>query len=169
MANRLGHGVGRLLFVSRWVLAPFYLALILALLPLAYVFLHELLGALTRLPQLDENQVIGAVLTLVDLTLVANLVVMVAFVGYENFVATFKLADPAARPPWLDHLDLSGLKQKLMASVVSITAIHLLKQVLLVTQGTANGLILETGVFLAFVVAGVLLALMDRLGSQSPG
>jgi len=153
----------RALFAARWIMAPVYFCMVVMLGLLAVKFVQELLLDIPKLLQSTETEVIADALTLIDLTLVANLLLMVTLVGYENFVSRLGLKDASERPLWLDHLDFSGLKLKLIASIVSIAAVDLLKRFLEVHATPREELVLQTGVFLGFVVAGVLLALMDRL------
>src|SRR5215467_9778847 len=116
-----------LLFHSRWLLAPFYLGLVLALLMLLSAFVGELWHELPRLFEATPEQVILAVLSLIDLSLAGNLVVIVIFSGYENFVSKIDTEGSEDRPTWMGTLDFSGLKMKLIGSIVAISAISLLR------------------------------------------
>ena len=121
----------RLLFQSRWLMAPFYVGLVLALAMLLVVFCKELIYYLPKVFSLDagltSNDAILAVLTLVDLSLAGNLLLIVMFSGYENFVSKLDLDGETDRPPWMGTVDFSGLKMKLIASIVAISGIQLLK------------------------------------------
>ena len=113
------------LFKSRWLLAPFYVGMVLALIMLLMAFLAELLHALPsamRLDEVDPEAVILAVLGLIDLSLAGNLVVIVIFSGYENFVSKINTENAEDRPSWMGTLDFSGLKMKLIGSIVAISA-----------------------------------------------
>jgi uncharacterized protein (TIGR00645 family) len=167
----------RLLFQSRWLMAPFYAGLALALLMLLVVFLRDLFyyvpKAFMMAPGmgLSSNDAILAVLTLVDLSLAGNLLLIVMFSGYENFVSKLDLEGEQDRPPWMGTVDFSGLKMKLIASIVAISGIQLLKFFMNIgkdgapidTQEAMWGVIIH----LTFVVSGVLLALMDWLTSKT--
>jgi uncharacterized protein (TIGR00645 family) len=163
--DRISIAIQRGLFVARWIMAPIYLCMAVIVAMLAVKFVEELVHAVPRVLELSETQLIAFALNLVDLTLVANLISMVTLVGYENFVARL-LPQAGPLPAWLAHIDLGGLKVKLIASIISIAAIDLLKRYLEVTDAPRADLAEQTGVFLAFVVAGVLLAWMDRLSSH---
>jgi uncharacterized protein (TIGR00645 family) len=115
-------------------------------------------------------------LTLIDLSLAANLVIIVMFSGYENFVSKIDTGSHEDRPEWMGTVDFSGLKLKLIASIVAISGIALLKSFLEISAGAAfaleeqQRLMWQVIVHLVFVVSGVLLALMDWLsGHQSSG
>ncbi|OZA90696.1 MAG: hypothetical protein B7X76_03485, partial [Azorhizobium sp. 39-67-5] len=123
----LEKAVEGLLFRSRWLMAPFYVGLIVALLVLLFKFGHELLHFVTHAVAASESDIILGVLTLVDLTFTGNLVLIVIFSGYENFVSKINAADHPDWPDWMTKVDFSGLKQKLLASIVAISAIALLK------------------------------------------
>ena len=165
----------RLLFRSRWLMAPFYAGLVLALVMLLAVFVKDLIyyvpKALSLSHELSSNDAILAVLTLVDLSLAGNLLLIVMFSGYENFVSKLDLDGETDRPPWMGTVDFSGLKMKLIASIVAISGIQLLKTFMnigkvgyeLNTTEALWGVIIH----LTFVVSGVLLALMDWLTSKT--
>ena len=122
---------------------------------------------------LTADQAILAVLTLIDLSLAANLLLIVLFSGYENFVSKFDFDTGADRPAWMGKVDFSGLKMKLIASIVAISGIHLLK--LFMSLGKPDAAYSATPetmrwmviIHLTFVASGVLLALMDWLTSLS--
>jgi uncharacterized protein (TIGR00645 family) len=165
------------LFASRWLMAPFYVGLIAALGALMVVFFQELIRELPLLWALDaeghfamsaEDAILLA-LSLIDLSLAGNLVVIVMFAGYENFVSKIDTGDHEDRPDWMGTVDFSDLKLKLIASIVAISGIALLKAFLELGEdetfdATAqNRLMWQVIVHLTFVVSGVLLALMDWL------
>jgi uncharacterized protein (TIGR00645 family) len=161
------------LFASRWLMAPIYLGLVVSLAMLTVVFAKELLYYLQQSLTMKADQAILAALTLIDLSLVANLVLIVLFSGYENFVSKFDIDDTTDRPEWMGKVDFSGLKMKLIASIVAISGIHLLKVFMTlgkedaaapVTTETLKWLVI---VHLTFVVSGVLLSLMDWVTSRS--
>src|ERR1700741_5606343 len=93
-----------ILFQSRWLLAPFYLGLAFCLLLMLFHFGRELLHFVMRIPVATESEVILGVLSLIDLTFTANLILIVIFSGYENFVSKFEEAD-GDRPEWMTKGD----------------------------------------------------------------
>ena len=106
----------RALFASRWLMAPFYIGMVAALAAVLYVFLHELIGEMSHLTSMDAEQVILLSLSLIDLSLAGNLLLIVILSGYENFVSRIEVADHQDRPSWMGTVDFSGLKMKLIAS-----------------------------------------------------
>jgi len=159
----------RLIFASRWLMAPFYVGLVLALAMLLVKFVQELLHYVPGVLSMKESDLVLAVLALVDLTLAGSLVLMVIFSGYENFVSKIETDDHADRPEWMGTLDFSALKLKLVASIVAISAIHLLKAFMNVSAVSKDDIFWLVVVHMAFVVSGVLLALMDWISEKAKG
>ena len=169
--NRLEKSLEYLLYNSRWLLAPFYLGLVLALAMLLAAFVGELIHVIPQLPHADPEQIILAVLSLIDLSLAGNLVVIVIFSGYENFVSKIDTQGSEDRPSWMGTLDFSGLKMKLIGSIVAISAISLLRAFMTLTEPEApfdeariRWLVL---LHLTFVVSGLLFASMDWVAERS--
>lgn len=160
------------LFAARWLMAPMYLGLTLALGLLMVVFLRELVIDLSQIRTLTSEQAILAVLTLIDLTLVGNLLLIVIFSGYENFVSKIDLSNAKDRPAWMGTVDFSALKMKLIASIVAISGIHLLKKFMEIGETSSNTPFDPTLLrwlvimHLTFVAAGVLLAVMDWIAER---
>ncbi|RTR20675.1 TIGR00645 family protein [Azospirillum griseum] len=159
----------QVIFASRWLLAPFYLGLVIALGLLLIKFLQEVLHIAPHVLDMAEKDVLLAVLTLIDLSLAGNLLLMVIFSGYENFVSKIDVADHEDRPDWMGKVDFGGLKLKLIASIVAISGIHLLKSFMNLANVTQNELMWLVIIHMTFVVSGVLLALMDRLEGHRHG
>ena len=158
------------LFASRWLMAPFYVGLVAALGVLIVVFFQELAHELPNVLSMKPEDAILLSLSLIDLSLAANLLVIVILSGYENFVSKIDIADDADKPEWMGTVDFSGLKMKLIASIVAISAIALLKSFLTLTEPDAPldqaRLMWLVIVHLSFVVSGVLLALMDFINGK---
>ena len=156
------------LFLSRWLMAPFYVGLVVALAMLLVVFVQELIHSVPLVMGAGAEEIILTVLTLIDLSLAGNLVLIVIFSGYENFVSKINLAGHEDRPSWMGTLDFSGLKIKLVGSIVAISAISLLRAFMTLTQATAVD---EVRIFwlvilhVTFVVSGLLFAMMDWVAS----
>ena len=155
-----------LLFRSRWLLAPFYVGLVLGILLLLGKFAEELWHLVVTLPQASGSDVIVGILALIDLSLVASLLIIIIFSSYENFVSKMDTGDNEDRPEWMGHVDFSDLKLKVIGSIVAISAIELLKSFIKVGDLTNEQLAWKVGIHLTFVVSGVLFALMDRLGEH---
>lgn len=166
MFAKIEHVLESLVFGSRWLLAPLYLGLAVTLALIAIKFLQEFIHLAPAILGTSETDLVLAVLSLVDLALVANLVLMVVFAGYENFVSKIDVAAHPDRPSWMGKVDMSGLKIRLIASIVAISSIQILKQFMHVKDVTDRDLAWMLGIHLVFVVSGVLLALMDRLSEK---
>ncbi|WP_457486795.1 TIGR00645 family protein [Teichococcus aerofrigidensis] len=154
------------LFGMRWIMAPVYLALMAVLLLIAARFAVEFWTGLTAIGGMKTDDLVMLVLTLIDLTLAANLLVIVVMAGYENFVSRLEVAEHEDRPQWLGHVDFSALKLKLIASIVAISGIHLLKTFLDIHNQPMQDVLLQLAVHLGFCLTGVLLAWMDRLSGE---
>jgi uncharacterized protein (TIGR00645 family) len=155
------------LFASRWILAPIYLGLTLAMLAVGVKFFQEAFHVIFHVWTMSEADMVLAVLAMIDMVLVASLVVMVMLSGYENFVSQIELADEGKKLDWLGKLDATALKLKVSASIVAISSIHLL-QIFMNAQQTPNDKILWYVILhLTFVVSSVLMAVMDRIGHRN--
>jgi uncharacterized protein (TIGR00645 family) len=157
------------LFSSRWLMAPFYVGLVLALVALLVVFVGELVSEVSRIGQLNPERAILMALSLIDLSLAGNLVLIVIFSGYENFVSKIDAEGEVDRPAWMGTVDFSGLKLRLIASIVAISAISLLRTFMRIGDEPIDENLVKWKVIvhLTFVTSGVLLALMDLLSSRS--
>lgn len=153
----------RLLYASRWILSPIYLILILILALILFKFLSEVYHFILIMTTLSYNEWIIHVLELLDLSLLANLVLIVAFSGYENFVSKIDVAeDHVDRPSWMGHLDFSGLKLKIIGSIVAISLIELLQDFL--NASPAVDFTVEfwrIALHLTFVATGFVFAVME--------
>jgi uncharacterized protein (TIGR00645 family) len=160
-----------LIFNSRWILAPFYLGLVGGIVMMLVKFTQEFLHVAGSVFTGTESEMILAILTLVDMSLIANLLLIIIFSGYENFVSKIDTGDHEDRPDWMGKVDFSGLKVKLIASIVAISAIELLKAFVNIGNvGTAaemtvlrEQLAWKVGIHLTLIFSGVLFALMDRI------
>ncbi len=164
---RLEGQLGRLLFASRWMMAPIYLGLVISLGVLVITFLKDLWHFVTHAFSASESDVIIGVLALIDLSLAGNLVLMVIFAGYENFVSKIEFADRSERPDWMGKVDFSGLKLKLLGSIVAISAIQLLRAFMDITRFSDRDLMWLAIIHGVFVVSGVFLALSDLIAERS--
>lgn len=156
----------RLIFSSRWLLAPFYIGLIGAIVILLIKFINEFVKIISQVFTLDGGQIMASVLTLVDVALVANLLLIIVFAGYENFVSKIKTGNSEDRPKWMGYVTFSDLKIKLIGSIVAISGIELLKAFLDIENYSNQQIAWKVGLHLTFVLSGVLFALMDRLTSE---
>jgi uncharacterized protein (TIGR00645 family) len=163
----LERSIEKLLFASRWLLAPMYLGLSLALIGLGVKFFIEIAHSLTHILEIAETDLVLSVLSLIDLALVGSLIVMVMLSGYENFISRIDAATEQETPEWLGKLDSGTLKLKVAASIVAISSIHLLR-IFMNAGATPNDKILWYVVLhLTFVVSAVLLGVLDRIAFAS--
>jgi uncharacterized protein (TIGR00645 family) len=166
------HSVGErmiewVLFTSRWLLAPIYLGLTAGLIVLLCKFLQRTAELFAHMvTTTGEETVIMGVLALIDLALVGSLVVMVMFAGYENFVSKLDLAGHRDKPGWMGQVNFSDLKLKLMASIVAISAIHVLGSFMNLEHLSDRELAWSVGIHMAFVASALFLAMMDRLSGN---
>tara|TARA_B100000989_G_C19412372_1_gene414916 strand:- start:135 stop:659 length:525 start_codon:yes stop_codon:yes gene_type:complete len=155
-----------LMFASRWLLAPFYFGLIISLFFLLIVFIKEIIHYITHFST-NETELILFILTLIDLSFAGNLLIIVIFSGYENFVSKLNISDHEDKPEWMGTVDFGGLKLKLISSIVAISGIHLLKIFFGLENYTHEQILLFIAVHFTFVLSGVLLAYMDSLTAKS--
>jgi len=163
------HFLERLMFASRWLLAPFYIGLVGAIAILLAKFVKEFVALLPQVLTLEGGQVMVGVLTLVDVALVANLLLIIVFAGYENFVSKINTGDSEDRPEWMGHVTFSDLKIKLIGSIVAISGIELLKAFVNIDSHSNQQIAWKIALHMTFVLSGVLFAVMDRLTTGKSG
>lgn len=159
--------IERSLFASRWLMAPMYLGLASGLLLLLISFMQELIHLFAALPNISQNDVVLGILSLIDLSLAANLLLIVIFSGYENFVSKINTDEHEDNPEWKGSVDFSTLKLKLIASIVAISGIHLLKVFMDVEKTPENQIRWMIIIHVVFVTSGVFLALMDYISART--
>ena len=165
--DRARRGFEYVLFNSRWLMAPFYVGLVVALAVLFLKFIRMLWEFILHAPGAKSSETILDALALIDVTLVGNLLLIVVFSGYENFVSRIDTAGNPNWPIWITRIDFAGLKQKMLASIVAISAIHVLEAFLNIDASfDATRMTWLVGVHLVFVVSALLLALSDRWGAD---
>ena len=156
----------KVMFASRWILAPFYFGLIVSLFFLLIVFIKEIFHFVLNFST-DETDLILFILTLIDLSFAGNLLIIVIFSGYENFVSKLDVNNHEDKPEWMGTVDFKGLKLKLVSSIVAISGIHLLKVFFDLDKYTKEQIILFIAIHFTFVISGVILAYMDYLISRN--
>ncbi len=157
----------RFLFASRWLLAPFYVALVIGLVVLMVKTMQELWHYVWLVGHATEAEVILGVLSLIDLTFTGSLIVIVVFSGYENFVSKIDEATHKDWPEWMGKIDFTGLKLKLLSSIVAISAIQLLKAFMNIKNISDRDLMWYVIVHMVFVVSGVILAYTDKIAANT--
>jgi len=162
--NRIGRAIETVVLQSRWLVAPFLVGLMIGLGALLYKFVFKLFDFVTWVGPAPEEEVIVGILKLVDLSLTANLLLIVICSSYQNFVARVDPAEHAHWPEGLIGIGFSGLKQKLFGSIVAIAAVNVLEWFLDIDRSVDNvKLGWVVGILLAFAIAMLVLAIADRL------
>jgi uncharacterized protein (TIGR00645 family) len=161
--NRTIRLIEKFIFWSRWLQAPLYVGLVIAQAVYVYQFMVELAHLVIRAPSLQESEIMLIVISLIDVVMIANLMVMVIIGGYETFVSRLDLAAHPDQPEWLSHVNAGALKVKLATSLIGISSIHLLATFINVPQLTDRQIIFQIAIHLAFVFSALMLAYTDKV------
>jgi uncharacterized protein (TIGR00645 family) len=148
-------------------MVPGYMALIVMLGLVSLKIVQETLHTIPMVLEMKETELVLMMLNVIDLSLAGNLILMVTFAGYENFVSRIGFDDHEDRPDWMQHVDFGKLKLKLLSSIVAISAIDLLKTFTDIGQYDKQTIAWKLAIHLGFVVSGVLLAWMDKMTSTT--
>ena len=151
------------MYASRWLLAPVYFGLSLGLIALTIKFFQEIFHILPHIFSVSESDMILTLLSLVDMTLVGGLLVMVMFSGYENFVSQLDINEGKEKLSWLGKMDATSLKNKVAASIVAISSIHLLRVIMDAKNVPDNKLMWYVIIHLTFVLSAFVMGYLDRL------
>jgi uncharacterized protein (TIGR00645 family) len=165
-ARRIEHALESTLFRARWLLVPFYLGLVVAIVLLLVKFAKATLAAADPILSGTSGEAMIAILGLVDAALVANLLLIIIFSGYENFISKMDLSDSEDRPKWMGNIGFADLKVKLIGSIIAISAIDLLKYFFNVATANAHDMAWAIGIHVSLVISGVLFAVMDRIADR---
>ncbi|MDG4555143.1 MAG: TIGR00645 family protein [Candidatus Competibacter sp.] len=159
----------RFILLSRWLLAPLYLALIAILILFAVKAYQEVIHLFAAIATITEADLVLAALALIDLALVANLLVMVVLSSYETFVSNLDVREGQEKPPWLGKIDAATIKIKLAVAIVAISSIHLLKAFMTAPPQNGDQPLWDNQLFwlvvihLTFVLSALLMAVIDRI------
>ena len=168
MKKHIEKNLEQLIFASRWLLAPVYIALCFSLITITVKVIQEIVHEAPLILSMEVSEVLVFVLHVLDLALVGNLVLMIIFAGYENFVSKIESARQSEdKPSWMGKVDFSGMKLKLVASIVAISGINLLGAFLEPKSYSENELMWMVILHVVFVISGVLLAFMDYIASKT--
>jgi len=159
----------RSMYASRWILAPIYLGLSLALVAIAVKFFQEIAHVMPAVLEIRETDLVLTVLALVDMVLVSGLVIMVMLSGYENFVSKIEVAEDTEKLSWLGKLDHTSLKAKVAASIVAISSIHLLRAFMNADKIENDKLLWYVIIHMTFVFSAVLMGLLDKFTHAHKG
>ncbi|MGY6274113.1 TIGR00645 family protein [Methylomonas sp. MgM2] len=166
MQRRLEHFLERLMYASRWIMAPVFLGMSLVLLVLAVKFFQELMHFVPHMLEIDESQIILKLLTFIDLALVGSLTLIVMFSGYENFVSRLDIDSTAEKLGWLGTHDYGSLKLKVATSIVAISSIRLLKVFMEVESTENDKLLWYVIIHLTLVSSAFFLGLLDKINKH---
>ncbi len=155
------------IYKSRWVLVPLYIGLIAANVLLLIKFVKEFMKLIPLVLYGEGGQVMAGLLSLIDIVLVANLMLIIIFAGYENFVSKIDMKNHEDRPDWMGKIGFSDLKMKVVGSIVAISAIELLRAFMnLEVACSTEQLAWKVGIHITFVFSGIGFAVMDRLSAK---
>jgi uncharacterized protein (TIGR00645 family) len=167
--DKLESFLEKAIFGSRWLLAPFYVGLVLAIVLLLVVFVREFLHFAPTVLSANGSDIIIGVLGLIDVVMIANLLIIIIFAGYENFVSKIDTDDHEDRPSWMGHVGFADLKMKIIGSIVAISGIELLKAFMHIGAYSNEQLGWKVGLHMTFVVSGVLFAVGDKISGGKHG
>jgi uncharacterized protein (TIGR00645 family) len=163
MSNKVESAIEKVIFFSRWFQAPLYLGLIVGGLLYTYKFMVELIHLCSSINEISETVLMLGVLTLVDITMVANLLVMVIVGGYSTFVSQINLEGHADKPEWLDKVDAGTLKVKLAVSLVGVSGIHLLKSFIDISVIKSEHVMWQVIIHVVFLLSSIALAYTEKI------
>jgi len=155
--------IEKLLFASRWILAPVYLGMSIGLIALGIKFFEEAWHVMAHVFSMPESELVLTLLAMIDLVLVGSLIVMVMFSGYENFVSRIDIDGEGDKLGWLGKLDAGTLKLKVAASIVAISSIHLLRAFMNAPEISNDKLMWYVIIHLTFVISALLMGVLDKL------
>lgn len=168
-ANTFERVLESTIVVSRWILVPFFLGLIVAMFVLLVKFGKELVSLVLGTLGLKEHDTVISILTLVGTALIAALLLIIVFSAHENFVSKLSIGDHKDRPAWMGKVGLSDLKMTLIGAIAVISAVELLEAFLVSTTLTGEQPGWKIAIHLTFVVSGLLFALSDWISDQRKG
>jgi uncharacterized protein (TIGR00645 family) len=165
--HKVEYALETFIFSGRWLLAPFFVGLLFAVILLLIKFFKQLyLMGMATFSATSEELLVG-ILTLVDTALLAGLLLIIIFSGYENFVSKLNVDHHEDRPAWMGKVGFSGLKMKLISAIVAISAVELLKVFITSASHANDELMWKVLIHLTFVISGVLFAFTDFLNSKT--
>lgn len=170
MSNRAPSGsnlLSTIIFTSRWLQLPLYLGLIVAQAVYAVLFLKEVWHLVMHIGDFTETTVMLTVLSLIDVVMVSNLLIMVIIGGYETFVSRLGIEGHPDEPEWLDHVNAGLLKVKLAMALISISSIHLLKTFIEADNKAESTIMWQVIIHTAFLLSALVMAWVDKISSHS--
>lgn len=162
--NKIEASLEKGLFASRWLLTPFYIGLILAVLLLMAKFAMKFAAILGHFTELTSSALVVDILGLIDLALIANLLIIITFSGYESFVSKMDVDDHEDKPSWMGKVGFAQLKMKVIGSIVAISAIELLRVFIEMENYDLDHVMWKIIMHATFVISGLMFAVSDWLG-----
>lgn len=156
-----------IIFSSRWIQAPIYGGLIIGAILYTYKFLVELAHLVLTVNSTPEEVVMLGILTLVDIAMVLNLLVMVIIGGYATFVSRIHLDQHEDRPDWLQKINAGTLKVKLAGALVGISGIHLLKSFIDISKKDFEQVKWQIIIHIVFLLSTLALAYTEKILQDS--
>lgn len=163
MANKIESFIEKIIFASRWLQAPLYAGLIIAGVLYAYKFVVELVHLVFTINEITESALMLGVLTLVDITMVANLLIMVIIGGYSTFVSRLNIDTHEDKPEWLQKVDAGTLKVKLAGSLVGVSGIHLLQTFINIKNHESEHVMWQVIIHVVFLLSSLMLAYTEMV------
>ena len=153
----------KIIFASRWIQAPLYAGLIVGGLLYAYKFFVELIHLIANINEISESDILLGILTLVDITMVANLLIMVIIGGYSTFISRIDIDSHEDKPEWLQKVDAGTLKVKLAGSLVGVSGIHLLQTFINIKNKESEHIMWQVIIHVVFLLSSLLLAYTEKI------
>lgn len=166
MSKQLESAFEKIIFASRWVQAPLYAGLIVGGILYAYKYIIELIHLCITINEITETALMLGILTLVDITMVANLLIMVIIGGYSTFVSRIDIDKHEDKPEWLQKIDAGTLKVKLAGALVGISGIHLLITFINIKTYESEHVMWQVIIHVVFLLSSVMLAWSERILNQ---
>ena len=166
MTSRTESLFEKIIFGSRWLQAPLYAGLIIGGILYAYKFIIELFHLCANIHEITETVLMLGILTLVDITMVANLLIMVIIGGYSTFVSRIGIEKHEDKPEWLQKVDAGTLKVKLAGSLVGVSGIHLLQTFINIKNHNSEHVMWQVIIHVVFLLSSVMLAYSEKILHQ---
>jgi len=160
---RIERFLEKLIFASRWLQAPLYLGLIFGMVLFLFNLYKEIIHLFEAVNEGHKNQLLIAVLEMVDSTMVASLIIMVVIGGYSTFVSKMNLENHEDRPEWLQKINAGTLKVKLAASLVGVSGVNLLIDFFNVNSQSYEQTKWRVIVHFTFLLSVLILAFSEKL------
>lgn len=161
--RRIEYYFENIIFFSRWLQAPLYAGLIIGGILYAYKFAIELIHLCMTIDEISESALMLGVLTLVDITMVANLLIMVIIGGYSTFVSRIDIEKHEDKPDWLQKVDAGTLKVKLAGSLVGVSGIHLLQTFINIKNHESQHVMWQVIIHVVFLLSSIMLAYTEKV------